>query len=37
MDGVAEAEFVVGQNFPSEGVDRDVLRSRKEGEQGGQP
>ena len=37
MHGVAEAEFVVAQNLASEGVDRDVLRSGKEGEQGGQP
>ncbi len=37
MHRVAQTQFVVAQNLPSEGVNRNILGSGKESEQGGEP
>ncbi len=37
MHRVTQAQFVVAENFPPEGVDRDILGSRQKGQQRGEP
>src|SRR5574343_945277 len=37
MDGIAQAQFIVFQNFPAKCVYCNILGSGQEGEQGGKP